>query len=196
LFNERGTAEVSTNHIAAELGISVGNLYWHFKDKKEIVLALFEELRGSFDAGWTPPETEAGALEAAAAALRRSFASAWEYRFLYREIVPLVRADAELRRRYAANRALRQTEIRAFLVALVRLDVLDVSDAAALDRLEELAWMVSSFWVPHVDVRDGALTKRAVLEGTGILFSLFAPYTKRHAVPKLSRLLESQEDES
>src|SRR4029079_14052764 len=50
LFNERGTAEVSTNHIAAELGISVGNLYWHFKDKKEIVIALVEGVRGHSDA--------------------------------------------------------------------------------------------------------------------------------------------------
>src|SRR5262249_24291848 len=97
LFNERGTAEVTTNHIAAELGISVGNLYWHFSNKEEIVRALFEELRQEFEGGWPSPTSESDALVAAADALRRSFAAWWEYRFLYREIVPLTRADAELR---------------------------------------------------------------------------------------------------
>jgi AcrR family transcriptional regulator len=196
LFNEHGTAEVSTNHIAAKLGISVGNLYWHFADKQAIIRALFERLRTEFDEGWALPETTDAALAAAAVALRRSFTSAWEYRFLYREIVPLTRADPEFRRLYAANRSRRRQEIGAFLRALVGLGVLRIPDDETLARLEELGWMISSFWVPHVDVRDGTLTKRAVLAGTSALFSIYLPYAAPDAVPALSRVFIDPEDES
>lgn len=41
LFNEKGCLNTSTRHIADELGISVGNLYYHFKNKEEILIVIF-----------------------------------------------------------------------------------------------------------------------------------------------------------
>ena len=41
LFNEKGCLNTSTRHIADELGISVGNLYYHFKNKEDILIEIF-----------------------------------------------------------------------------------------------------------------------------------------------------------
>jgi len=43
LFNEKGCLNTSTRHIADALGISVGNLYYHFKNKEEILITIFFE---------------------------------------------------------------------------------------------------------------------------------------------------------
>ena len=43
LFNERGFNDVSIRDIATALGISNGNLTYHFKRKEEIVEALLAE---------------------------------------------------------------------------------------------------------------------------------------------------------
>ncbi|MEE9099780.1 MULTISPECIES: TetR/AcrR family transcriptional regulator [Pseudomonas] len=56
LFNERGEPNVSTLEIATELGISPGNLYYHFHGKEPLVLALFERFQDELAPLLDPPE--------------------------------------------------------------------------------------------------------------------------------------------
>ncbi|MDC0932315.1 TetR/AcrR family transcriptional regulator [Arcobacteraceae bacterium] len=42
LFNEKGCINTSTRHIADDLGISVGNLYYYFKNKEEIIIYIYQ----------------------------------------------------------------------------------------------------------------------------------------------------------
>ncbi len=45
LFNDRGEHNVSASDIALELDISPGNLYYHFKGKDSMLLALFSQFQ-------------------------------------------------------------------------------------------------------------------------------------------------------
>ena len=42
LFNQNGTPNASTNHIALELEISPGNLYYHYPNKEQLIEQLFK----------------------------------------------------------------------------------------------------------------------------------------------------------
>ena len=54
LFNKEGTAAISTNHIAEAAGISPGNLYYHFRNKEEVIRELFERLSAANNATSRP----------------------------------------------------------------------------------------------------------------------------------------------
>ena len=63
LFNERGEPQVSTSLIATELGISAGNLHYHFRRKDELSAALLDRFVVEFDAvlppaGWRADSNE------------------------------------------------------------------------------------------------------------------------------------------
>ena len=54
LFNQSGVVAVTTNHIADHLNISPGNLYFHFRNKEEIIRELFERMCKDVYSVWAP----------------------------------------------------------------------------------------------------------------------------------------------
>lgn len=100
LFNERGTAAVSTNHIAAAAYLSPGNLYYHFTGKQEIIRALHERYAAAHEGMWDPGPGGQADLDRRRANLATGMELAWEYRFLERELLALLRADPQLRASY------------------------------------------------------------------------------------------------
>jgi TetR/AcrR family transcriptional regulator, acrAB operon repressor len=86
VFLARGVARASLLDIAAAAGLSRGAIYWHFKDKAELFLAMLDRIR-------LPCEATPGALP---------LSSEVEFELLLRQAVllPLQRlcADAQVRR--------------------------------------------------------------------------------------------------
>ena len=65
LFNQQGERSISTNHIAAHMEISPGNLYYHFPNKQAIIAVLFSEYESLVDSFLRPPQGRAAtSLEA------------------------------------------------------------------------------------------------------------------------------------
>jgi AcrR family transcriptional regulator len=55
LFNLKGEPNVSTMEVANEMGISPGNLYYHFHGKEPLVLGLFERFQSELAPLLDPP---------------------------------------------------------------------------------------------------------------------------------------------
>lgn len=157
LFNERGVAAVTTNHIAATAGISPGNLYYWFRHKEAIVRALYlrfaadhrrlwDSAEAATDGPLTPDDLRGRLVDAAAVGTR--------YRFLTRDILALVHADPELAELYREVRADRIARFAGMATVWRAAGVIGPVSDAELAAVIEAVWIVSEAWLPFAEL-DG-----------------------------------------
>jgi AcrR family transcriptional regulator len=186
LFDERGTAAISTNHIAEAAGISPGNLYYHFRNKEEIIRAIFGCMIDSWEAMSVMPRDRAPALTDLQRVLRETFSVLWEYRFFYREFVALMRRDPELGRRYrdVRERGLANTE--ALLRHFVEGGVLrEPEDPTAVPNLAKIFWLIAEFWLPFVEMGEERVGPERLQEGVELMMQVMMPYMTEEALAEL-----------
>lgn len=179
LFNEAGTAAISTNHIAEAMAISPGNLYYHFRNKEEIVRALFEQQFDLADRLYTFEGEAAPTLDDLQRLVRATFDMSWAYRFIYRELIALLRRDDELRQRWLAVRARGFAGFHELVDQFVAAGVLRApEDPSTIGRLAELCWLVSEFWLASVEVSGQAVDAAQLDHGVSLMLQVLAPYLR------------------
>lgn len=100
LFNERGERSVTTNHIAAELGISPGNLYYHFRNKHEIIKELMHQYQVETLEMLSLPEDRPLTTNDKINYFQVLSGQLWNYRFIYRDVYHLVESNEDFKKIY------------------------------------------------------------------------------------------------
>ena len=86
LFNEQGEPNVTTLEIATEMGISPGNLYYHFHGKEPLILALFERFHNELAPLLNPPADARLDVEDYWLFLHLIVERLAQYRFLFQDL--------------------------------------------------------------------------------------------------------------
>lgn len=179
LFNEQGERNISTNHIAQYLGISPGNLYYHFANKDEIIMQLFKRYTTElydFLSKTKLPET----VDESISYMHDVYEIMWEYRFLFSDVNALLFRSASL---LGQHNEFTRGKISPLLVKLLqRLQekaLIDI-DEQGLQDLAVNMWLVTKYWFDfNTSMPDNAATPaEAKARGTYRTLSLLRPYFK------------------
>ncbi len=100
LFNEKGERSVTTNHIAAELGISPGNLYYHFRNKNEIIKELMSKYQQETLDMLALPEERVLNANDKIHYFQVLSSQLWTYRFLHRDVYHLIENNEDFKKMY------------------------------------------------------------------------------------------------
>jgi AcrR family transcriptional regulator len=189
LFNERGEANVTTGMISEALNMSPGNLYYHFRNKEQIVEELFARFEERVDV--EPGGRAAGpeeAIEDLWLYLHLMLESIWEYRFLYRNLDDLVARNRKLRDRFNRIADRKIAAMVSLCEGLVRARAMRARDGE-IRALASNVLVVSTYWLSFRTLRAGRASEAAeVGQGAFQVMALVAPYLVGEAREHLDRL--------
>jgi AcrR family transcriptional regulator len=180
LFNERGEANVTTGAIAAELGMSPGNLYYHFRNKDQIVEELFARFEARIDVQPGPSGGGPEAIEDLWLYLHLMLEAIWDYRFLYRNLDDLLARNRRLRDHFARIIALCESLVEARAMR---------ARPGEIRALARNVLVVATYWLnfrPLLGTHGEPAEE--VGEGAFQVMSLVAPYLVGSARQHLDRL--------
>lgn len=162
LFNERGERSVTTNHIAAELGMSPGNLYYHFRNKNEIIKELMEQYQHQTLEMLALPDDRALDANDKVHYFQVLSSQLWAYRFLHRDVYHLVENNEDFRKMYPRFAGQVMQQGQKIYKGFVNAGLMDMTDSE-IEALIINLWIVLTNWTNFLYM-SGHLTDSNTLE--------------------------------
>jgi AcrR family transcriptional regulator len=199
LFNNSGIQEVSTNKISAELGISPGNLHYHFKTKVLILTAAYEQMEFELRAAVSEisfPLT----FEKSVIWQENVLSCLWRYRFFFSGLDFFMQRAPKLLARF--------TKFQDWMIeCLAKLHEDRINDGtmrpvfAPNTTLQFAAnvWMLWLAWIRWEMINTGISTKPGEKNDRAVIyrllkhnFSLNSAYYGKRASEAISALIEAR----
>jgi AcrR family transcriptional regulator len=173
LFNSTETLSITTNHIAKSLGISVGNLYYHYKNKEEIIREIYAQMSSEFESldMFSSIMESSEPLEELSKMFDSFGELFWKYRFLMRDSALLMALDKELKTMFMINQEKRIYQIQMLLRFLISKQIIKNISEEEIKMRAKLNWFISAYWQIFAST-SGELTKESIKEAKEIIFKL------------------------
>lgn len=171
LFNGKGTKTVTTNHIAAAVGISPGNLYYHFRSKEDIIHGILDLMDESgFEATRRiQSETVPMSLETLERQFRVIQEINWRFRFFKRELPSLIMNDPALKARFKKSHDAILFMLRDSIQRYSEAGLLKKMDDGEMDLLSHELWLVILFWLNYLEISGMKVTIKNIEMGSNLL---------------------------
>ena len=195
LFNRFGEPNVSTTLISAELGISPGNLYYHYPAKDELINSLFDRYEHALNELLNAGE-DVRNVEDAWFFMHTLFELIWQYRFLYRDLNDLLSKNRRLETHFQMILKNKTRAVKALLGGMSRSGAIQI-DSREIESTATSMVVVLTYWLSFEYVRDprraleAENAQLALLRGAHHVLNLLVPYLEPSQRSHLLQLVEA-----
>ncbi|MFN3214800.1 MAG: TetR/AcrR family transcriptional regulator [Henriciella sp.] len=178
LFNEKGYVATSLSEIAASIGISQGNLTYHFPSKSNLALAIVQELRTQMndrrDAAQPGPVADDYVDH-----LLFAMSLVWDNRFLLRDRIHFADKIGSIESQSIAD----YEELHGLMMRIQAQGMFRANTVDDLSLLTRSIWVMSRYWMDHVSEFEGRkdITWADQVRGIEHHFALLLPCLRRSA---------------
>ncbi|WP_206486080.1 TetR/AcrR family transcriptional regulator [Thalassotalea sp. G2M2-11] len=184
LFNEQGERNVTTNHIAAHLGISPGNLYYHFRNKEDIILSIYEEYARNLLLETFPQVSpELKPLDTIILYMDAVFQALMKFRFFYANLPVLLAKNPLLHEKYVEVQHTISKRLSEMLISLREADMMTFEDDELADIVSILR-LINTFWLSFYQTQNEntEINDSVFFDGVLKILVLLRPYITESAM--------------
>ena len=198
LFNEKGERSVTTNHIAAALSMSPGNLYYHYNNKQDIIKALIEQYQQQTLSLLQLPQNRNVTPNDKIHYFKILSEQLWNYRFLHRDVYHLVENHQSFQQQSSFFSQKVMQQVQCLYQAFVDAKLMKMNPSE-IQALIINSWIVLTNWTNFLFM-SGHITEQSQLNEKWKLLALRqlifleSPYLLGESKTACQALLESMEE--
>ncbi len=192
LFNLNAASEVTTNDISRELKMSPGNLYFHYKNKEQIIRELFKRLAQETNLIWKPQTKQARQHEKIQLVdfIDKNLQLYWKYRFFHRELYTLRKVDPELSKLWRDH----LKKLSRLMIILhkhwVQAGVMvSIQTKSEMEFVGELLFVASNSFMQFFETVDRSPNQRTVDKARRHILRMLKPYLTGEIKDSIEKLI-------
>jgi len=192
LFNARGLSNVTLRTIAKEMGISQGNLNYHFKKRHHIIEALYFQLVALMDKSMIAHHQPSVGLQLMFDISAEVMKNSYEYRFILLDFAQIMRENRVIKKHYQKLTKLRQEQFGSLINIMVahgiiRKEKLQNEYLFLYQRFQ----ILGDFWISAAEITHTTISKTTMSEYYTITTQAIYPYLTAKGVKEYHAIVSS-----
>lgn len=152
MFNEAGIHGITSRHIAAEMGISHGNLDYHYHTKEDLLLAIHEKMRKEASEAYSIRKTNTTSIQHFHDMITELENFQYRYRFFNLDVLEITRSYPRVNDIIQETFVLRKQQTRHLLEEFLQDGYVKFPDEDVMERLLHTIRMIVTFWLSQLEV--------------------------------------------
>lgn len=177
LFNSLGLSKVTLRTIANEMGISQGNLNYHFNKREDIIETLYFQLIQNIDSSMSSMEASKNPFQLLVSISQSIMSNFYEYRFFLLDFVQIMRENKKIRIHYTALTLQRELQFSSLFNLLIEHDLMRKEVLPnEYKNLYKRFHMLSEYWISDAEIHHSKIQKKTMSTYAVILTQAIFPY--------------------
>lgn len=173
LFNENDTFSITTNHISISAKISTGNLYYHYKNKEDIIIDIYEDMIEKFESldSFEKILNSQNPLEELSIMYDLYLDIFWDYRFIMRDSSVLLSILPKFKEIFIQRENLRISQIKMLIEYFISKEIFRQMSEDEILLSAKLNWFISTYWQNFISINE-VITKESFKEAKDVIFKI------------------------
>lgn len=151
-YNKVGIPGITSRHIAGEMGISHGNLDYHYKTKEDLILAIYDKMRAEMSDYFVARKENSSSIEHFHLLLIQLEEFQYRYRFINLDVMEISRAYPQISLLLQKTSEYRKQQMDTLFQEFLSDEYILRIETETYEKIQHIIRIIITFWLSQREV--------------------------------------------